>query len=72
VAVIPMQLVSVKPKSERGRRSNAEWSITYDMTKKLWHWSVTITLSPQVFKGEAATLADARKEVAQCMPNHKL
>ncbi len=72
MAVVPMTITAAKPKSLGGRKNNTEWSITYDMTSKQWHWRVTISLEPQVFEGDAATLEQAREQVRMCMPNCKL
>ena len=72
MAVVPMTIASAKPKSLGGKRNNTEWSITYDMANKQWHWRVTITLEPQVFEGDAATLDEAKEQVRMCMPKHKL
>lgn len=72
MAVVPMTIGSVKPKSLGGKRNNTEWSIAYNMVAKTWHWRVTITLEPQVFEGDAATLCEAKEQVRMCMPSHKL
>lgn len=72
MAVVPMTITAAKPKSLGGRKNNTEWSITYNMTSKQWHWRVTISLEPQVFEGDAATLEQAREQVRMCMPNRKL
>lgn len=53
----------IPPKSLRGSKRNATWEITYIPAEKVWSWTVTVQLSPQVYSGTSPTQAAAQKEV---------
>ncbi len=61
----------VEPKVVKGRARNKEWIITYNLTTKTWKWQVTITLSPQVFSGEASTFDEAQRSVDTLVKKQK-
>ena len=57
--------LQIQPKTLRGAKRNATWEITYIPAEKVWSWSVTVQLTPQVYSGTSPTQAAAQKEVAK-------
>lgn len=57
--------LKMQPKSLRGSKRNATWEITYIPAEKVWSWTVTVSLTPQVYSGTSPTQAEAQKEVAK-------
>lgn len=55
--------LNIKPKSITYSRKDAHVTIVYIPAKKVWQWTVTLQLKPQIFTGEEATEAEAKAKV---------
>jgi hypothetical protein len=56
-------VISLTPKTVRGRTRNCAWSYSYDRNTRTWTWRVEVAIEPQVFSGTADSEQEAKKVI---------